>query len=627
MLKRLATLLLGIGLIGLGVLLFVAPGGHVSLQWLAKLWPIFLILAGLVQVAGHLIDRHPRSPVAGMMIAAVGGIVLAANLRGDRSFLLLFGRYWFWLLLAYITGRVLRQYTHRTSDGKRIAAFSAGAIFVMILLVGGGLGANYLATHKTYLNGVEWKLSRFGLFAGEFTVEDEPALALPISPAQRLLISNFRGNIEISAGAQPNASARLVKRIRANDQNEANQTAKSIHLQTAVTGKNLQLNVSAEGVQNDFNNTLIISLPTAATGAASGAMGGVEIVKAGGSVKLDGLRGDQIIRDSDRIEVRNNAGRVTIENPRSVELGQIQGEVNVMGARGNLELREIKGAITLDARGGNVTIEQSSGPVQARVSDVRLTINELNKDLAKDSSLPAGQPIVRLANAGNSRINLQQIKGAVSINAERCRIEAENIIGDLTIKNSSEPIQVNRLNGALKINAENSTVGIEEVKGATEIETTRDVTVRGFRGALSVTTSAGAINLSTDEKLAGNIRATSERGRIHVSLPEGGGFKLDASADSGQVKLRGFDGLSVARRQRQVITEYNASPNSPSVVLRSSRGDVELSSSGSALASRDDQDDGEKPPEESKPAPTPPKPPAKPVVKPVAKPVAKLMEK
>src|SRR5690242_15604258 len=180
MLKRLAILLLGVGLIGLGVLLFVAPGGHISLQWLAKLWPIFLILAGLVQVAGHLIDRHPRTPVTGMMIAAVGGILLAANLRGDRSLLLLFGHYWFWLLLAFIMGRVLRQYTYQGATGARPRAFSAGAIVVMIFLVGGGLASNYLANNKAYLSGVELKLSRMGLFGGEFTVEDESPQTLSL---------------------------------------------------------------------------------------------------------------------------------------------------------------------------------------------------------------------------------------------------------------------------------------------------------------------------------------------------------------------------------------------------------------------------------------------------------------
>lgn len=583
MLKRLATLLLGIGLIGLGVLLFVAPGGTTVMQWLIKLWPAFLILGGLVRVAGFLIDRHPRSPVSGLMITAIGGILLAANFRGDRSLLLMFGQYWFWLLLALIVGRILRQYLHRIEDGKRPQAFSPGAVFLMILLVGGGLASNYLAKNRQYLAGVEFKLGQLGhlgVFGSEFTVEDEPPRTLSISPDMRLLVNNFKGDVEISAIPQAEPTARLVKRIRANNQEEANQVAKNIHLQASSSGKNLQFAVNSNNIQNDFSSTLIITLPMQV-------VAGVEANEINGKVKLAGLFGAHLIGNADRVEVSNNTGPVIVKSPRvSVELSGIQGKVDVSNALGNLSLREINGAITFDARGGTISVEQSSGPVQAHVSDVRLTINEITQ---VSLNLPGNEPVVKLTSASNSRLELQQIKGGVTVNAERSRIEAENIVGDLTIKNSSERIQINRINGALKINSENSTIEIEELKGAAEIETTRDVTVQGFRGPLNVTTSSGMISLATDEKLAGNIKATTERGRIRLSLPEDSGFKLDADTESGRVRVRGFDGLNAPNRQRRVAFEHNVFPGSPLVVLRSSSGNIELQSSGLALASREQE--------------------------------------
>src|SRR5436853_4839746 len=112
----------------------------------------------------------------------------------------------------------------------------------MILLAGSGLASNYLTKNRNCLNGVELKLRRLGLFGGEFVVEDDPPQTLSISAAQRLLISNFKGNIEISTNAQSEPIARLVKRIRANSQDEASQIAKNIHLQIAPAGKNLQFN-------------------------------------------------------------------------------------------------------------------------------------------------------------------------------------------------------------------------------------------------------------------------------------------------------------------------------------------------------------------------------------------------
>lgn len=162
MFKRIATLLLGVVLIGAGMWLFIAVGESVALQWLTNLWPVFLIMAGLVRVFSYLIDRHPRSPVGGMMITAIGGILLAANLRSDWSALFLIGQSWFFLLLAFVVGRVLRQYTHRAEDGARVPAFSAGAILVIILLAGGGLATNYLAKNSRHLQDIEFKLSQLG---------------------------------------------------------------------------------------------------------------------------------------------------------------------------------------------------------------------------------------------------------------------------------------------------------------------------------------------------------------------------------------------------------------------------------------------------------------------------------
>ena len=68
--KRFATLLLGIGLIAIGALFFVAPEQAFAVRWLVRLWPVALILAGLVRVTGYLIDRHPRSPAGGSCSAS-----------------------------------------------------------------------------------------------------------------------------------------------------------------------------------------------------------------------------------------------------------------------------------------------------------------------------------------------------------------------------------------------------------------------------------------------------------------------------------------------------------------------------------------------------------------------------
>jgi DUF4097 and DUF4098 domain-containing protein YvlB/uncharacterized membrane protein HdeD (DUF308 family) len=579
MLKRIATLLLGIGLIGLGVLFFVAPERAFAVQILTRFWPVFLILAGVVRVAGYLIDRHPRSPIGGMMLAAIGGILLSANLLSHNSFLLILGKYWFWLLLAFIIGRVLKQYTHRIEDGIRTNAFAPGAVIVMILITGSGLAANFLT--RSGQTGFNLKIGRFGgvsdyFFGNQFQVEDDLPQTFAIAPNARLIINNANGDVEVNSAPHSQATARLIKRIRAASEEDAKAAAKNIHLQIASDGNSSQFNVATAGDQQDFAVSIIITVPQ--NSAAS-----VEITNSMGAVKLAGLRGDHTIRNCERAEVGNNIGRVMIENPRgSVEISQLQGEVNLVNTRRDVALRAITGPITIDARGGALNLEESAGPIRLRAVDARIEINEIGND-----SL-INQRVINIEEARNSRIKIQEVKGGVEISADRSRIEAEAITGDFTVTSSTERVVANRISGALRIKAGEGAVEIEEIKGPATIEAARDVTIRNFRGPLNVTSRQGAINLETSEKLAADIKAVNDRGKIRISIPEDAGFRLDANAGKGRVRVRGFDSLVMARDDRSYAMGYNISDSSPSVILRSSGGEIQLQSSGLALAGNDE---------------------------------------
>src|SRR5262245_55300468 len=216
--KRIATLLLGIGLIAIGALFFVAPEQAFAVRWLMRLWPVALILAGLIRVAGYLIDRHPRSPVGGMMIAAIGAILISANLLGHNSFILILGKYWFWILLAFIAGRLLKQYTHRIEDGRRPNTFSPGAIVMIILITGAGLAAGLAAKNGGGFN-LNLRLGGLGVgdyvFGDQISVEDQIPQSFALAPNSRIFINNAKGDVEINAAPQSQATARLIKRLRA----------------------------------------------------------------------------------------------------------------------------------------------------------------------------------------------------------------------------------------------------------------------------------------------------------------------------------------------------------------------------------------------------------------------------
>jgi hypothetical protein len=572
----------------LGVLFFVTPERAYVLQVLARFWPLFLILAGVLRISGHLLDRQPRSPVGGLVLTSLGGILLAANLRGERSFLYIFGRYWFWLLLALIAGRVIRQYTHRAQDGPRPRAFSLGAIVLMLLIVVGGITANRLAANGHLLARLHERLGhlvdvRDYVFSDQFTIEDEPAQTFALQPNARLVIGNTYGDLEVRGTAQPLASARVIKRVRATE-DEARQVAKNIRLQITSHGNIYQLNIAADGVK-DFSTTVLLELP-------QGAPAGLEVEGLAGRVKLSDLRGDHLIRHSDAVEVANNIGRIAVAGSRGpVRLSQVQGEVVVTGARREVSLSEITGAVRLEAQGAAAHIKQITGPVVARVSGGRLEIQGVRATTASGDQVQ----LVSVEESSNSRITLREIGGNATVTAIRSRVEAEVIGGDLTVASSSERVRASRVAGRLQVNVENSGVEVEGVGGAATIVAARDVSVRDFRGPLEVTTRFGAIRLATSAKLGGDLRASNQQGKIHLALPADSSFRLDAGTTFGRLRLRGFDDLDLPRNQKTALVAYNNNgAAAPLVSLRSTNGSIYLESSGLALARGEDEDDPER---------------------------------
>src|SRR5262249_40272430 len=196
--------------------------------------------------------------------------------------------------------------------------------------------AAYLAT-RSGQGRLTFPLGNFGVgdyvFGNQYSVEDESPQSFAVAPNSRLFINNANGDVEINSAPQPQATARLVRRIRAGSEEEARRVAKNIQLQIASNGPSYQFNVASPGVQQDFGVSIIVTLP-------QNLAAGVEINNALGVVKLAGLMGDHVVRGCERAEIGPNVGSVTVENPRgAIELNQIQGQVSLTNTRHAVNLR------------------------------------------------------------------------------------------------------------------------------------------------------------------------------------------------------------------------------------------------------------------------------------------------
>src|SRR5262249_23067187 len=142
-------------------------------------------------------------------------------------------------------------------------------------------------------------LNKFGavgnfIFGDELSVEDGPPQIFPISSGAQLTFNNIRGDIEINSSPQSQATARIIKRVRAASQEDAQAKAKKILLQVASEGNNIQFSVNSIGDQQDFRTTLIVTVPQQLASH-------VEINHPQGNVKIHHLRGNHTIRGGNRI--------------------------------------------------------------------------------------------------------------------------------------------------------------------------------------------------------------------------------------------------------------------------------------------------------------------------------------
>jgi DUF4097 and DUF4098 domain-containing protein YvlB/uncharacterized membrane protein HdeD (DUF308 family) len=469
MLKRIVTILLGIGLISLGLLFFIEQERLFVVQILTRYWPLFLIIAGLVRVSGYFIDRHPRSPLGGMMIMAVGGILLSANLRGEHSVIRIFGLYWFWLLMALIIGRIVRQYTHRPEDGPRPAAFSPAAILLMIFIAGSGLAANYLAKKAQKLPAMDLGVAHIGdlrnyVFGNQVELEDEPPQTFALAPDSRLIIDGVKGDVEISAADQPQASVRILKKIRAVSEDEARSFAPNIRLQISQDGNNHRIGVNtSSGFKQDFSTSIIMTLPQKIES-------GVEVINCTGSVKLTGLHGNHTIRNSEQIEVSDHEGRIRIESPRGlVELKRVRGGIDLIDARsGSVTIEDLEGPATIDAR-GDVTVRNFHDLLDVRTENgtIRLSttgvigadIKAINENGRIQLSIPYDAGFRLDAASTHGRV---RVKGFNRINLQRR--EKSKVFG-YNVTSAAPNVSLRTSNGHIRVQSSGPVIASRENDG------------------------------------------------------------------------------------------------------------------------------------------------------------------
>jgi len=528
-------------------------------DWLVRLWPVFLVCAGIVRVMGFATERKPRSPLGGMLLIIVGLLFFANRLHPDLNVAQVYGRYWVMLLMVFAAVELVRYYSHQHGTGKAPRLFTAGKLVIIVLIVSTGVLANRAAGNSSLVSAL--RLPRFlsGLrdsVVGEaYSFTDDPFVSNAIRPGSRITVNNSYGSIKITGGSSI-LRATLAKSIRAWSQDDARKIADRIKLVVTQTTEGYSITTNRDQFNQQFNTDIQIEIPSFVTANVNDSYG---------AISVSGIQGPLVIKASyGTTDLTDIKGDLHLGLSYSdVNASKIEGDVNITGAK-RARVQSVTGSVDLAASNGAVELRQISGPAQVDAPFCRITA----QGLAGESELKTEHGSVDADQTAD-----------LSITAPFSDVRAHHISGDLRVSSSNGAIQVSDITGELEVQAEQTSLNADDVRGGVVVATTHgDVVIKNFYESVRVETSYRDVALTPAGELVGDIEVDNNHGEIKLLLPQASSFELDAASENGSIKPIGF--AELAQKAREAL-KVSIGSDGPTIKLRTSYRNIIIQASNS----------------------------------------------
>jgi DUF4097 and DUF4098 domain-containing protein YvlB len=264
------------------------------------------------------------------------------------------------------------------------------------------------------------------------------------------------------------------------------------------------------------------------------------------------------------IEIPKGSVPTVTANHGDVTLEGLAGPANVNADRGDVKADNVGGGIHARMGKGDFSAHGISGDVslQGRLDDV--SISEVQGRVALDGDFFGDTSVAHIASA-------------VHFHSSRTNVEVVSIPGALTI--DSGDLQLNDATGPVRIST-----------------SAKDVECTGITGDLRVEDGDGDISVGALAPL-GEIAVHNRNGAITLTVPQGAGFVVQATAKSGDIESKLDLPVTSAGQGHTVAGKVGS--GGPRVELVTDHGDIEI-------ATTDQLPSHPTPPE----PPSPPEPPA-----------------
>ena len=556
------TLLLGLLLVAVGVTIFFAPPGSGLAPWLMRLWPVFMICAGVVRVMGYAVERKPRSPMGGMLLIIIGVLFFVSRFHSDLNALEIYGRYWLLLLAVYAAVELIRYYSHRHTEGPPPRVLTPGRVIIVALICGTGVLANRLANNPSVLAAL--KLPRFlsslrdSVVGQTFAFTDDTIESKDFRQGMKIIVNNNFGVVKVTGGS-PTLRATLTKGVRGWNQEDARKIAEQIQLVVSKTADGVSITTNRDQVNQEFSTNIQVEVPSYAN---------LFITNSFDAVSASNIQGNLSIKVSHgQAEISGINGDVNLAlNYSDANASAINGNLIVTGA-GNARVSKVSGSLDLSAKNGAVDVREIAGPAHIDAPFCKITAQGLNSDAEIKTE--------------HASVDARNTAG-LTIDAPHSSVQARNINGDLSVSSSNKNIIISSTEGMLKVRAEQASVNIEDASGPVEVQTSHgEVLVKNFFESVHVETSYRDVTLIATNQPEDDIEVENNHGEIKIVLPQSSQFQLDAQSENGEIKPVGFN---IPSQRTRASLFGSLGEDGPNIKLRTSYKNIIIQASGARQA-------------------------------------------
>ena len=362
--------------------------------------------------------RRHRSMTGPFVLIILGVLFLLANMHVVPVSRLawLFAHYWPVLLILWGVIKML-EYWQAQRENAPAPRIGAGGIFLVIVLVIGGLIATQAA--RVDWNEVGDKIdfgdNEFQIFGTAYNYDDSLTQTLPANGSVKIV--NDRGAVNISESDDSSIHVTAHKKIRAENQKQADGWNASTKPQITVSGNLVTVNANTQGGgDHPVTTDLDVAIPRKAAVSIATKRGDVSVEDVLGGVNLN--------LDDSSARVSNVNGDVTVDGrSNSISLTDVKGSARLNGdfmeslklsrigkgvifksSRTDMQFAKLDGDLDLDQ--GDLRADRLTGPLRLNTRSKDITLDGVSGDAHVQNE--NGTVDLALAAPGNVQVENRQ---------------------------------------------------------------------------------------------------------------------------------------------------------------------------------------------------------------------------